>query len=34
MKKGYVHLGVSLWGASMLLVKKKDGTLRLCIDFR
>jgi hypothetical protein len=25
---------VSPWGASVLFVKKKDGMLRLCIDFR
>jgi hypothetical protein len=25
---------VSPWGAPILFVKKKDGTLRLCIDFR
>ena len=25
---------MSLWGASVLFVRKKDGTLRLCIDFR
>jgi hypothetical protein len=25
---------VSTWGAPVLFVKKKDGTLRLCIDFR
>jgi hypothetical protein len=25
---------VSPWGALVLFVKKKDGTLRLCIDFR
>jgi hypothetical protein len=24
---------VSPWGAPVLFVKKKDGTLRLCIDF-
>jgi hypothetical protein len=25
---------VSPWGVPVLFVKKKDGTLRLCIDFR
>jgi hypothetical protein len=25
---------VSPWGAPVLFVEKKDGTLRLCIDFR
>jgi hypothetical protein len=25
---------VSPWGAPVLFVRKKDGTLRLCIDFR
>jgi hypothetical protein len=34
LKKGYVHPSVSHWGAPILFVKKKDGTLRLCIDFR
>jgi hypothetical protein len=33
LKKGYIHPSVSLWGAPILFVKKKDGTLRLCIDF-
>jgi hypothetical protein len=34
MKKGYVFPSVSSWGAPVLFVKKKDGMLRLCIDFR
>jgi hypothetical protein len=34
LKKGYIHPSMSPWGASVLFVKKKDGTLRLCIDFR
>ena len=25
---------MSPWGAPMLFVKKKDDTLRLCVDFR
>jgi hypothetical protein len=33
LKKGYIHLGVSPWGALVLFLKNKDGTLRLCIDF-
>jgi hypothetical protein len=34
LKKGYIHPSVSTWGAPILLVKKKDGMLRLCIDFQ
>ena len=34
LKKGYIRPSVSLWGAPILFVRKKDGTLRLCIDFR
>jgi hypothetical protein len=33
LKKGYIRPSVSPWGAPVLFVKKKDGTLRLCIDF-
>ncbi|KAL4011235.1 hypothetical protein IC575_028287 [Cucumis melo] len=32
--KGYIRPSVSPWGAPMLFVKKKDGTLRLCINYR
>jgi hypothetical protein len=34
LKKGYIHPSVSPWGAPVLFVKKKYGTLRLCIDFK
>jgi hypothetical protein len=34
LKKGYVHPSVSPWVAPVLFVKKKDGILRHCIDFR
>jgi hypothetical protein len=34
LNKGYIHPNVSLWGAPILFVKKKDGMMRLCIDFR
>jgi hypothetical protein len=32
--KEYIRLSVSPWGAPILFVKKKDGTLRLCINYR
>jgi hypothetical protein len=34
LKKDYIHPSVSPWGAPVLFVKEKYGTLRLCIDFR
>jgi hypothetical protein len=34
LKKGYIFPSMSPWGALVLFVKKKDGMLRLCIDFR
>ena len=34
MDKGYIRPSVSPWGEPTLFVKNKDGTLRLCIDYR
>ena len=34
LDKGFIRLSVSPWGAPVLFVKKKDGTLRMCIDYR
>ena len=34
LDKGFVRPSVSPWGAPVLFVKKKDSTLRMCIDYR
>lgn len=33
LEKKYIRPSVSLWGAHVLFVKKKDETFRLCIDY-
>ena len=34
LEQGFIRPSVSPWGAPILFQKKKDGTLRLCIDYR
>eukprot|EP00253_Pinus_taeda_P012641 PITA_12641 len=34
LDKNYIRPSVSPWGAPVLFVKKKDGTFRMCIDYR
>ncbi|TYK03504.1 putative Retrotransposon protein [Cucumis melo var. makuwa] len=34
LDKGFIRPSVSLWEAPVLFVKKKDGSMHLCIDYR
>ena len=34
LEKGFILLSSSPWGCPAIFVKKKDGTLRMCVDYR
>jgi len=34
LDKGFIRLSASPWGVPVLFVRKKDGSLRMCIDYR
>ena len=34
LDRGFIRPNTSPWGAPVLFTKKKDKTLRLCIDYR
>ena len=34
LEQDFIRPSTSPWGAPVLFVKKKDGSLRLCIDYR
>lgn len=34
LDKGFIRLSASPWGCPAIFVKKKDHSLRLCVDYR
>ena len=33
LEKGFIYPSSSSWGCLAIFVKKKDGTLRMCVDY-
>jgi hypothetical protein len=33
LNKGFIHPSSSPWGCPAIFVKKKDGTIRMCVDY-
>ena len=34
LDKGFIRRSISQWGAPVLFLRKKNGSLRMCIDYR
>ena len=34
LDKGFIRPSISPWGAQVLFVKRKDGSMRMCIDYQ
>ena len=34
LDKAFIRLSTSTWGALVLFMKKKDGSMRLCVDYK
>ena len=33
LDQGFIQPSISTWGATVLFLKKKDGSLRMCVDY-